>query len=114
MQEKTLLKIALLMALLGLVILYFYSTELDLKAIENLNTASLEQEIKIRGIVQRLSFQDKVIFFTVSGQRTETLDVVVFEDEPLFLKEGDLVEVTGILEEYQGKKEVIASSVVLK
>jgi len=38
----------------------------------------------------------------------------VFDDEPLYVTEGNYVEIDGIVEEYKGKKEVIASEIVIK
>jgi len=38
----------------------------------------------------------------------------LFKDSEIFLEEGDYVEVTGTVEDYNGKKEVIANKVVKK
>ena len=61
-----------------------------------------------------MSQQDRVAFIELQGERVETIDVFLFADEDVYLQEGDYVEITGTVEEYQGKKEVIASKIVKK
>jgi DNA/RNA endonuclease YhcR with UshA esterase domain len=114
MEEKTLIKIAITVSLVGLVFLFLYSDELSTLSINNLDDSPKGETVKLSGVVKRVSSHEKIIFIEVSGQRTEQMDVIVFNDEELFLKEGDFVEVTGEVEEYKEKKEVIASKVVLK
>jgi len=110
--EKTLLKISLITTILGLVFLFFYAEQFDLRALE---TADLpEEKVQLKGIIKTLQMKDKVAFMVIEGERVETTPVVVFPPEELFLQAGDYVEVVGTVEEYQGKKEVVASSVVLK
>ena len=41
------------------------------------------------------------------------MDVVVFNDEEIYLKKGDYVEISGEVEEYKGKKEIIASEITI-
>ena len=50
----------------------------------------------------------------MAGERIETMDVVVFPEEEIFLTEGAYVKISGMVEEYQGKKELIASKIVMK
>lgn len=112
MNEKTLLKISLAATILGLTFLFFYAGQFDLRAIENANLP--EEKVQLQGIIKTLQMKDKVAFMVIEGQRVETTPVVVFPPEELFLKAGDYVEIVGTVEEYQGKKEVVASSVILK
>ncbi len=112
MQEKTLLKIAVLTALLGVGFLALYASELEIGAVERLDTALPEETIELQGIITRLNQRDKVTFVELQGQRIETADVVIFTEENLYLQQGDYVEIVGTVEDYQGKREVIASKVV--
>ena len=57
---------------------------------------------------------EKVIFIELTGERTETVDVIVFPDSDIFVNEGDYIELSGTIEEYEGKKEIIANNIVLK
>ncbi len=114
MQEKHILLISLLILTLGLIFLFFYSEELDLEKKTHLEENYIEDEVKIVGEISKVSKQDKVIFIEVSGQKVIKTDAIVFADKNIFLEEGDFVEITGTIEEYNGKKEIIANSVLKK
>ena len=114
MKEATILKIAVVITIIGLLFLFFYTENVNLEAVERIDTALPEETVKMSGTVSRLTVKENVVFITLEGQRTETVDVVLFPDHTLYLNEGDHVEIMGTVEEYKGKKEVIASSIVLK
>lgn len=112
MNQKNLLRVSLAVTLLGLVFLFFYAGQFDLRTVENINLP--EEKVQLAGTIKSLSMKDKVAFMEVEGEKIETIPVVLFTPEELFLKTGDYVEIVGTMEEYKGKKEVIASSVVVK
>lgn len=112
MQEKTLYKVSLLMILTGLAILFIYADGLDLKAVERIETAAASEPVKISGTITKVTTQDKAIFLELEGQRTERTNIIIFNDEELFLQEGESVEIYGTAEEYNGNKEIIASKIV--
>ena len=114
MQEKTLYRISLVMVLMGLAILFLYAEELNLKGIESVETVQPSEPIKLYGTITRLQAQNKTLFLELEGSKVEKSQVIVFGEQDLFLEEGDYVEVSGIVEEYEGKKEIIASKVVKK
>ena len=114
MNEKTLLKVSVVIALLGLSFLFLYSEEVDLKSVERIDSAIPEETVELKGTVNRVSVSDKVIFLEIEGERVEKTDVILFTDQDIFIKDGDYVEISGTVEEYEGKKEVIANSIVLK
>ncbi len=112
MQEKTLYQISLFLTLLGLLILLFYAENVELDAITHLDEVKSSEAVKLQGKITQLTAKDKALFLKVEGEKTVTTDVIVFDDEELFLQEGDWVNIYGTTEEYNGKKEVIASKVV--
>lgn len=114
MQEQTLLQVSVIMVLLGLTFLYFYAEEIEMPASSQLQNLPPEEKVRVQGIISRLSQQDKVAFIELQGERIETMDVVLFADEDIYLQEGDYVEITGTLEEYQGKPEIVASQITKK
>jgi DNA/RNA endonuclease YhcR with UshA esterase domain len=114
MQEKTLFKIAISCAIIGMFILFILSEELSLAPIESLESAQIEKTIKIQGVATKVTKKDTVTFLEVSGEQTTTMQIIIFPKEEIFLKEGMNVEIEGIVEEYKGKKEIIASSVIAK
>ena len=114
MEEKTILKISLSLVLLGLIFLYFYTTELNLNKIENFENLPLEETVKASGVVEQVSVSDKVIFLKLSAFIEQQMDVIVFNDQDIFVHEGDTVEISGEVEEYNGKKEIIDSKIIVK
>tara|TARA_Y100000310_G_scaffold217728_1_gene218804 strand:+ start:121 stop:465 length:345 start_codon:yes stop_codon:yes gene_type:complete len=114
MEEKNILKISLLLVLLGLIFLYLYSVDLNLNNVKNFDNLQIEEKVKAEGVVEKVSVSDKVIFLKLSALREQQMDVIVFNDEEIFIQEGDLVEISGEVEEYNGKKEIIASKVIVK
>lgn len=102
------------MVLVGLAFLYFYAEEVQLPNAQKLDNIAPEEKVHLQGIISRLNQQDKVVFIELQGERIETTNVISFTDEELYLKEGDMVDIIGTVEDYQGKKEVIASHIVKK
>ncbi len=113
MHEKTIFRISLLVTIAGLLFLFFYAGAVRLERVERIDSLLPEEKVTLRGVLTRVSEHEKVVFLQMDGERRETLDVVLFHDENLPLREGDYVEITGTVEEYEGKKEVIAGKVEL-
>lgn len=114
MQEKTLIKLSLIVIVIGLLFLSLYAEEAEFNSVEKIDNIPSGEEVKIEGKVVKVRQVDKVLFLTVDGQRTEKIDIVAFPDEDIFIKENSIIEVIGKTEEYNGKKEIIANSIVLK
>jgi len=112
MQEQTLFKIALISAIIGLVFLFLYSQTIDLKQVEHLDDAFLTEQIKINGVIESITSTNKATFLKITGSKIDTFDVILFPEEKIDLKEGDAIEITGKIEEYNGKKEIIADKIV--
>lgn len=114
MKEQTILHLSIIMVLAGLAFLFFYAEEVELPTSSQLENIVPEEKVQIQGIISRLSQQDKVAFIELQGERVETMQAVLFPDEDLYLQEGDYVEIIGTVEDYQGKREVIASTITKK
>ena len=114
MQEKTLLKLSVLATVLGLALLWFFAQDLNLKVVEDIQTAPSSQQVKVRGILGKVTQHDRVVFLTLQGEKVETMDVILFPKDNLFLREGDYVEIEGQVEDYQGTKEIVGSKVTIK
>jgi DNA/RNA endonuclease YhcR with UshA esterase domain len=112
--ERTLLKISITITIIGLSFLFLYSEEIDLREIASIDTQLPEEIVTMQGIVQKVQPSDKVLFMNVAGQRTENVDVILFTEENIYVKKGDSVEISGTVEEYKGKKEIIANKIRLK
>jgi DNA/RNA endonuclease YhcR with UshA esterase domain len=113
MQEKHIKRIAFILTLLGLSILYIYAQEADLKpSLESLNQLP-SSKITLQGKITTLEHTDKVTFITLEAQRQEITLVLIFNPESLYLKQGNVIQVQGTIEEYNGKKEIIADKITL-
>ena len=111
MKETALLKIALICSLVGLVILYFISSKIDLADYKpsNLNK-NIGENVKLAGTVTKVTDKGEVVFIEVNRQAPIT--VVLFTDEDnLKLNNGDDIEVIGEVQEYKGKNEIIAQKI---
>lgn len=111
MKETTLLKISLICSLVGLVLLYFISTKIEVKDYKpNFLNKDIGEEIKLTGSVSKITDRGDVVFIEVSQQ--SPVNVVLFTDnDNLKLNNGDNVEVVGKVQEYNGKNEIIAEKI---
>ncbi len=114
MQEKTLVKISLIMTIVGLSFLFFYTQTFTLEMKPDLEFVSPAEKVLMKGTVKNLKVTDKAVFFELEGEKIVTTEVILFPDQSIYLREGDHVELSGQVEEYQGEKEVIADTIVLK
>lgn len=113
MQEKTLIKISLMVTIVGLTFLFVYGQTLDLEFAPDLETSTTTEKVAMKGTVKNLKVTDKAVFFELEGEKIVQTDVVLFADSSVYLREGDHVELTGQVEEYKGKKELIAEKIEL-
>jgi aspartyl/asparaginyl-tRNA synthetase len=114
MEEKQLVKISLIVTIVGLLILLFFADSFELTAINKIDDVENEQEVKLLGKITKLTKLDKVIFIELEGEQVVKSDVILFPDSEIYLQEGNYVEITGTIEEYNNKKEVIANEIILK
>jgi DNA/RNA endonuclease YhcR with UshA esterase domain len=106
MDEKVLLTIAFLGALVGLGLLFFISEGLDYdeRTIEQINAEKIKDMVKVKGEVASISNAGNATFIRV--MQPGYIEVVVFENISLY--EGEMVEVIGKIDEYEGENEIIA------
>ncbi|MCK4521507.1 MAG: hypothetical protein KAU20_02955 [Nanoarchaeota archaeon] len=113
MKEKTLVKISLVCSLSGIFILFllFSFIDVDERKINSISEADLEEDAKVTGVVMDIMELEDAVIIEV-GQLNK-INVIVFDSE-VSVKKGDYVEVSGVIEEYKGKLEIIADRIVLK
>lgn len=113
MEEKTVKLVSIVVIIVGLTFLFFYAQKLKLPATEELGSSAPEK-VLMKGTVKNLQVTDKAVFFELEGEKVVTTDVILFPENSIYLRDGDHVEITGQVEEYKGKKEVVADKMVLK
>jgi len=110
MQEKTLLKIALITSLLGLLILYLISDNIEIKEknIEKITLENKDEFVKLIGTVNKVIDTEKVTILEI--MQPQEITVVLFKNEnnTMPIQEGNEVEIIGKVDEYEGKLEIIA------
>lgn len=111
MKESTLLKIALLCSLIGLIALYFISAKIEFKDYKpsSLNK-NIGDDVKLQGTISKISDKGNVVFIEVNQQMPVTV-VLFSKDDNLNLNNGDNIEVVGEVQEYNGKNEIIAQRI---
>ena len=111
MKETTLLKIALICSLVGLITLYFISTRIEIKDYKpNILNKNIGDDVRLMGTVTKITDRENVVFIEVNQQSPITV-VLFADDDNLKLNSGDSVEVIGEVQEYNGKNEIIAQKI---
>ena len=114
MDEKILLKISLIPSLVGILILLVILEKIDVSDsnISAIDKNLSEKQVKIKGEITRIRETPAFSMINVKDD-TGNIDVVVFKEKKLELKEGDIIQVEGQVTEYQGKLEILAKRIVI-
>ena len=107
MKENTLLKIAFICSLGGLISLYFISSNINPQDY-NPVTSGIGSDVNLTGTISKIDQREDVTFIDVSYEKP--LTIVVFNGEVSFNK-GDKIQVNGRVQEYNGKQEIIAQKI---
>lgn len=111
MEEKSLLRLALICSLVGIIALFFISENIEIKEknINEINKDNIGEDVKIKGIVSRSTDKGKIILLDVI--QPETITVVLFKDSDFNISIGTKVEIIGEIDEFNGKMEIIGNEV---
>lgn len=115
MQESALLRLAIVVALIGLVALFVISatTELEVTNTYDIGRSNINRYVRITGQIISVKEFDKTLLLEVSQQKPVT--VVMFKDgQDRSFATGDEVDITGQVKEYKGKMEIVAEKVKTK
>jgi DNA/RNA endonuclease YhcR with UshA esterase domain len=110
MQEKTLLKTALITSLLGLAVLYLISGNIEIKEsnIEQITLDNKDEFVKLTGRVNKIIDTGSVVIMEIMQPQEITVVFFKNENQSMSIQEGNQVEVIGTVDEYEGKLEIIA------
>ena len=111
MKETTLLKIALICSLVGLIVLYFISAKIEIRDYKpNILNGNIGDDVKLTGAIAKISDKGDVAFVEIVQK--VPVSVVIFKDKNnLKLKSNDSIELYGKIQEYNGKNEIIAQRI---
>ena len=111
MNETTLLKIALICSIIGLVALYFISSNIEIGDYRPALSKSGD-DVKLKGTISKISKKDNTEFIVVSQQ--SDVNVVAFTNgKNSELKENDKIEIDGKVQEYNRKEEIVAEKILV-
>lgn len=90
MQEKTLLKLSLFCAIIGVIILLYLSQKVKFP-----ESPLFEEDsnYNVKGTIARVTQMEKVTYIDL--QKEDELTVILFKDYPVDLHQGDYVEIIG-------------------
>ena len=110
MKEKTLLKIALIVSLAGLLILYLISDNITIKEknIEKITIDNKDEFVKVKGLVSKVIDTEKVTIMEIMQPQEITVVLFKGENKTTLIQKGNEVEIIGKVDEYEGKLEIIA------
>ncbi|MFH1972816.1 MAG: OB-fold nucleic acid binding domain-containing protein [archaeon] len=105
MQEKTILRIALISSISGVLLLLLFCNflKIDLIDISDINEDRIDEKVRIQGEVKSLKEMQKVTMFDLEDD-TGRIKVVVFTEEKLHLDDSVIIE--GTVLDYKGELEV--------
>ncbi len=114
MEEKNLLKIALISSLFGVLLILFISekTDLSMSNIANITNSSIDQKVKIKGYITSLAETPGLYILNVRDNTGE-ITTIIFKEEKINLSKNDLIEVEGKVSKYKDKIEIIADLIIL-
>ncbi|MAG78686.1 hypothetical protein CL616_04965 [archaeon] len=110
MEEKTLLRIALITSFLGIFSLFFLCEfmEMDLTKISEIDELLLDKKVKVEGEVSNVKETSSMLLFDIKDESGK-IKVVVFSDKKIDLDE--FVSVEGKVMEYEGEMEISAEKI---
>lgn len=109
MKDKTLLNLALISGIIGVVSLFLIMHFSPVKEynIQELSNETDGKSVKISGTIQRVTNTEKTTFIEIA--QTCSITGIIFEN--ITLQKGEKVQVTGKLSEYNGKKEILVDEI---
>ena len=112
MDDRILLRTALITAVIGIAGLFLVSenTEINASGIAKLDQTNIGSDVSITGEITRIIDGESYMMITVEDNGKD-IAVMVFKDGILELDKGSTVIIEGELKEYEGELELVANSV---
>ncbi len=110
MEDKVLLRIALVAAIVGLLGLWFWQHNIKLEEVNIPKLGDyLGKDVKIIGTVKSAKDYGKLVELRV--EHPATTSVILFKDKDFSIPYGAEVEIKGEVQQYNGKLEIVASEI---
>lgn len=114
MQEKTLFKLSLICALAGIFIILIIneSYSISYSNISKITNSSIGKPVKVQGFITSISNLPGILIMNIQD-KTSSIIVIAYKEEEINLEKGNLIEVSGIVREYENKLEIEAKEIKL-
>ena len=112
MEDKILIKLCILSAIIGLVLLIIISDKIELPSsnISSLTKQDINKAIKIRGTITQSTNKGTVSTIFLQD-KTGSIEAVLFKPSNLILKKGSFIEIEGKVSLYNEKLQITAERV---
>ncbi|MFC1698270.1 hypothetical protein ACFL1H_08095 [Nanoarchaeota archaeon] len=118
MEDKTLLKTALLLTITGIIVLFIMSDNINLQNMEisdfdnkEFSKSLLDKEIKVTGKLIKVQQNNNSAILEIEQHVPKRLTIFLFKDEELNLEKDTYITVSGEFKEYEDKFELIANKI---
>lgn len=111
-EEKTLIKISLVLSIIGLGILIFLSKSPieGITPIDSINEGLLNSNIKVVGTISSIKSLPSVELMKVKDL-TGTIDIVAYRSDTIDISNGDEVEIEGKINKYKENIQIEAKRI---
>ena len=112
MKETTLLKIAFISSITGILIIFILADNLEIQVtkIANITEENMDEYIRVQGYVDSYYETTGLSILTIHDE-TGYIDVVMFKEENITIYTNSLLEIEGSISEYDGQLQINADSV---
>ncbi len=112
MNEKNLLKVALICSIIGIFIIFIFADRLEpsLMNISDISDSMIDQSVKIQGEIVSVKSTPSVLIFDVKDD-SGSIKIIAFDDEDSEFSNGQLIEVLGDVKDYKGMLEIEAKKI---
>jgi len=113
MEDSILLKIALVLSITGILVLFLLSNTINPEEINinKIDKNKIDKTVKIRGITNNIKKMDNLMFIDII--QNNKITVVLFNDKDVEIEKGNKVEIIGKVKEYKDGYEIIGDKIIV-
>jgi len=112
MEEKNLLRIAIIISLIGVLILIIITEKIDISEsnIAQITEKNIDQTVKIKGQITRITKTETIMILNIKDSTGE-IKVTAFNPEESNLKTNQIVGINGKVTEYMNQIQIEADKI---
>lgn len=112
MNQRIIFKSALCLSLAGMLLLFIYTENAQLKTtnISEIAKKHIDKYVKVQGQVTRVTDLPVILIFNLKDQTGE-ITIIIFKEEKINIKQNNFLQVEGKVTEYKGQLEIQAEKI---